>query len=74
VERSKRPQASILGKAGDAVIGGLESREHPYPEQGLAGDRPSGEIRDGRSDNAPEAASRSRPAATDRAASALVVM
>ena len=36
---SKQPQASIRGTASEAAIGGRESREHPNPEQGRAGDR-----------------------------------
>jgi hypothetical protein len=67
-ERPKQPQASIRGTAIGAAIGGLESREHPNPEQGRAGGPPSGEVRPWSVDNAPAATKGSRPSVPDRTA------
>jgi hypothetical protein len=58
----------MRGMASGAAIGALESREHPNPEQGLAGSPPSGELRPWSFDNAPAATNGSRPVDPGRAA------
>jgi hypothetical protein len=64
-----QPQASIRGTAIGAAIGGVESREHPNPEQGLAGDPLVGEMGLCSCGDSPATTSGSRPVVPDRAAS-----
>ncbi len=53
-----------------AAIGGLESREHPNPEQGLSGSPRGGELGPWSFDSAPAATKGSRPVDPDRLACA----
>ena len=72
-ERSKRPQASIRGDAGEAAIGGRSRASIRIRNRAWRGIARAGRSATIPRTTAPEAASRSRPIAPDRAASALVV-